>query len=709
MLPHRSRLLLAATLLVLIGACRDGVSPENPTPGINALTPNAVEQGSGDVTLSISGSDFVRSSVVRLNGSDRPTQFVSRSEIRATLPAADFVSAGVRTVSVFNPGPGGGTSNPMQFTVLVRTNPAPVVSSVSPAHVAAEATGVSITIHGSGFVPESRVVIGNQQRQTTYVSTTELTAALTDADVAGGGTLAVRVYTPPPGGGTSNPLNLEVRTPVPVLTSLSGTQATAGQPTHKLQVNGTGFVTTSQVRFNGAPRPTQRLSAGVLEATLEEGDLRASGTYTITVSNPAPGGGTSNGLAFEVVNGVPEITLLPSWGASAGRPGFTLMVHGRGFVEGSVVRWNGVARPTQYISGARVAATISAGDVASAGAVQITVHNPSPGGGTSGTETLHVRTVPAATVTSTRTVDLPARDVVYDPHSAKLYASIGGSSPQHPNSVVAIDPATGAVTGSVFVGSEPGALAISDDGRSLHVALDGAGDVRQVALPSLTAGLQFSLNGARVEEMEAMPGHPGTVAIALMNPASSPRHVGVAIYDDGIRRPNATPGHTGSNSIEFGEDAEVIYGYNNESTDFGFRTLRVASSGVQEARSVGGLIGSFYTRIHYASGRVYARTGEVVDASRSLRLGVMGGGTSFTRMTVVVSPALGRAYFLTENSGIEVFDLNTFASLGSLQVTTPANHHPANRRVRLVLWGTDGLAYADETKVVIIRSPLTGP
>jgi len=87
---------------------------------------------------------------------------------------------------------------------------------------------------------------------------------------------------------------------------------------------------------------------------------------------------------FAQSNPVPFLhqPLVPA-SAQPGGPGFLLTVNGANFVSGSVVTWNGSFRPTQYISGSQLQATISATDIASAGTALIRVSNPAPAGGIS--------------------------------------------------------------------------------------------------------------------------------------------------------------------------------------------------------------------------------------------------------------------------------------------------------------------------------------
>jgi DNA-binding beta-propeller fold protein YncE len=68
-------------------------------------------------------------------------------------------------------------------------------------------------------------------------------------------------------------------------------------------------------------------------------------------------------------------------------------------------------------------------------------------------------------------VKLPVSDVLADPASDVLYASVVQPADPYGDSVVAISATTGAVLWSVAVGDVPGRLAISDDASTLYVAL----------------------------------------------------------------------------------------------------------------------------------------------------------------------------------------------------------------------------------------------
>ncbi len=95
--------------------------PNNPIPTISSLSPSSVSAVSSTtglaIVLTVTGSDFIDGSVVRWNGSDRPTRFINSTELQAEIPFEDMERAGAVQVTVFNPGPGGGTSDSASFII----------------------------------------------------------------------------------------------------------------------------------------------------------------------------------------------------------------------------------------------------------------------------------------------------------------------------------------------------------------------------------------------------------------------------------------------------------------------------------------------------------------------------------------------------------------------------------------------------------------
>src|SRR5438094_4655517 len=97
----------------------------------------------------------------------------------------------------------------------------------------------------------------------------------------------------------------------PTITSISPTSTIAGSGQFTLTVNGTNFVSTSPastVNWNGSPLTTTFVSSTQLTAIVPAANVATVGTASVTVVNPAPGGGTSNSVTFTINPPPPVIT-----------------------------------------------------------------------------------------------------------------------------------------------------------------------------------------------------------------------------------------------------------------------------------------------------------------------------------------------------------------------------------------------------------------
>jgi len=93
------------------------ITVNNPVPVLTSIDPDTKTYLDAGFTMTIHGDKFMPNSVVRMDGSDRPTTFVSFTELTTEIPASDMNAAGTKTVTVFTPTPGGGTSNGVTFTI----------------------------------------------------------------------------------------------------------------------------------------------------------------------------------------------------------------------------------------------------------------------------------------------------------------------------------------------------------------------------------------------------------------------------------------------------------------------------------------------------------------------------------------------------------------------------------------------------------------
>jgi uncharacterized protein (TIGR03437 family) len=94
-------------------------------PIINSILPNTVNAGGAGFSISVSGANFTAGTVLRWNGSSRPTNVVGSTNLTAQISAADIALVGRIVIDVMNPSPGAAGSNSLNFTI----GPAPATSS----------------------------------------------------------------------------------------------------------------------------------------------------------------------------------------------------------------------------------------------------------------------------------------------------------------------------------------------------------------------------------------------------------------------------------------------------------------------------------------------------------------------------------------------------------------------------------------------------
>jgi hypothetical protein len=157
------------------GGKAGGSQSGNPVPSINFLAPISAPVGSGAFHLTINGSGIVSGSVAQWNGSDRVTTFNSSTQLSAEITAADTSTMRQARVMVFNPVPGGGMSGAVSFSIY---KPLPVISRLSPSNRTAGSSDFTLTASGLNFLPSSIVRWNSSNRPTTFVNSTQLTAAI---------------------------------------------------------------------------------------------------------------------------------------------------------------------------------------------------------------------------------------------------------------------------------------------------------------------------------------------------------------------------------------------------------------------------------------------------------------------------------------------------------------------------------------------------
>jgi hypothetical protein len=297
-------------------------------------------------------------------------------------------------------------------------------------------------------------------------------------------------------------------------------------------------------------------------------------------------------------------------------------------------------------------------------------------------------------------IDQASNGMVYDPVNQVIYLSVPGNAPTNGNTISVVSLASGTLTSSMFAGSEPDAIAISDNSQFLYAGLDGSSKVQRFKLPSLDADISYPLGrssflGPNVAlDLQVAPGAPHTTAVSLGNFGFSPEaEGGIIIFDDSTPRPTTSPGWEGStnlyDSLQWGSDATALYAANYEDTQWDFYTLAVSSAGVVQTHDYQNTFSKFDFEIHFDRGTrlIYSDEGHVVDPSTGSPAGeFLISGVN----PMVPDSTVNKAFFASQTSDsitIEAFDLQKFSLVDSITIPN-ASGFPR----QIIRWGNNGLA-----------------
>lgn len=274
----------------------------------------------------------------------------------------------------------------------------PVLSSLSPTSVLVGAAGFNLTVNGSGFTVLSSVRWDGATVPTTFVSATRLVAAIPANLLVNVGTFEIRVRPTPFSSTLSNPIDFEVRNPVPTITSVTPAIVAFGAPLVSVTVTGSNFLSGSVLSVGGVAGTTVSVSPNTLTAVVLGTAFATSGIKPVVVNNPPPGGGPSAPSTITVLNPVPTLNSIAPATLLVGSPTTTIVLTGASFISTSQARVDGAPTATTFISAAQLSISLPASALTTPGTRLITVVNPAPGGGTSATRTLSV-TIPVPVVT----------------------------------------------------------------------------------------------------------------------------------------------------------------------------------------------------------------------------------------------------------------------------------------------------------------------
>ena len=350
------------------------VAPAAATPTLSGVSPSTAPAGSGNTTVTLTGTNFGSTSTANVNGSAVATTFVSATQLTAVVPAASLATAGTLQLTVATPNQP--TTAAVAFTVTAAA--APTLAALSPSSAVAGSGDATVTLTGTGFGPASVATVNGSAVATTYASPTQLTAVFPAALLATAGTLQVTVATPNQPTTAALPFTVtSAPATTPTLTGLSPSSAAAGAAATSVTLTGTNFSSASTASVNGSAVATSYVSPTQLTAVIPASALASAGTLQVAVLTP--NAGTTAALAFTVTaapSTTPTLTALSPSSAVAGSAATAVALAGTNFSAASTATVNGSPVATTYVSPTQLTAVVPAASLATAGTLQVAVVTP---------------------------------------------------------------------------------------------------------------------------------------------------------------------------------------------------------------------------------------------------------------------------------------------------------------------------------------------
>lgn len=303
-----------------------------------------------------------------------------------------------------------------------------------------------------------------------------------------------------------------------------------------------------------------------------------------------------------------------------------------------------------------------------------------------------VQTVLADTTNSAVTlISLPSNDIVFDPATERIWASIPAAAFGLSNCLASLDPVNGRIESLVPVGRGPSQLAIPPTGQHLYVGLDGDSRVQRFDTISQALSPSFFIGtNIGAYHMDVRPGASQTVAVARYSLLTGVG-TGVALYDNGVQRPLTI----GTGRVQFSTDGSQLY--KSDGAGGSFSINNVVGDGLTVTGGVA-LDYHFPAEMSVAGQQAYYGSGYVVDfmaGSYAQQFSPIG----YAAIACVDEPA-SRIFFVwsdSQNWFLEQYGLYSHALEASLALP-PLLADPQD----LIRWGSNGLAFRNSSNQLFL-------
>ncbi len=318
-----------------------------------------------------------------------------------------------------------------------------------------------------------------------------------------------------------------------------------------------------------------------------------------------------------------------------------------------------------------------------------------------------------------RTLDLKPADMLWDDTHHRILASIpANSTGARANQVVAINPESLQITGSIAIGQDPFKMAMTSGGEYLYVSLKTNGTIAKIDPATMTVistfavGSEETMGALYAADLEAVNGQPDLI-VATRQPilAGAVRNT-VAVYDNGIARAAATPIIDGFDFLLPSADPTVFFDLNSRYSDNLYesnRLLKLNANGVAEVEGSMNSVKftSLSTNERSAGNTIYFPNGGAALDGLTMK--------KFAKYSIggPICPDMdGNRIFWMELSSADNFTASRIVAYDPStqnlirQLALPKITEDVHNFMR---WGKNGLAYTTAAGITLVHSPRLVP
>ena len=219
-----------------------------------------------------------------------------------------------------------------------------------------------------------------------------------------------------------------------------------------------------------------------------------------------------------------------------------------------------------------------------------------------------------------RVLNQAANTMLYDSFTSKILITTPSSDAVHGNSIGFVNPDSATLSANYFVGSNPSAMDMTEDGRYVYIGMQGSSLVERFDMNALVTNQSINLGSSSffgpkyANSISCQPGSDSVISVVAYYRGVSPPAAGVFIFKNGQQLHDSINQYKDVSEALF-LNSSTLYGFNNITSGYDFYDLAVNSNGVTQVNDNSSLFSGFNVTFFYTDQYAISNNGTVANLS----------------------------------------------------------------------------------------------